>query len=219
MKTKPILFFICLLLLSSLACNFGNSVTNQQAQAAVATASVVGQQAQQLAATAAVQGQNALATVQASDFQFSDLQDLQSRVATILPDENGNVNIIINDSQLTEVVQTQQTLVTPPPDAPKVQNLTVQFTGGNIVLRGDVTEPIQAQLTASFLPLVENGSLRFVVVSASIGSINVPAALLQTAESSLNDTLGEALTHLPAGVTLQAVTVGEGTLTITAHQG
>jgi hypothetical protein len=52
-----------------------------------------------------------------------------------------------------------------------------------------------------------------------MGSITVPPVLLQTVEASLNNTLGEVMSNLPAGVTLQAITVSEGSLTVTAHQG
>jgi hypothetical protein len=52
-----------------------------------------------------------------------------------------------------------------------------------------------------------------------MGSITVPPVLLQTVEASLNNTLGEALSNLPASVTVQAITVSEGSLTIMAHQG
>ena len=226
MNSKPIYFFMVLLLLSSLACNLTSRPTNEQAQAAVATAAVVGEQAQQAAATAAVvaatvaaQGQDVIATVQASDFELPDVQALREKVAALMPDENGNISFTIGDEQLTQVIQSHQAAATPAGEAPQVQNLTVQFTNGTILLSGTVTDPIQTQLTVSFWPVVEDGLLRFQVASATMGSIVVPPVLLQTAEASLNNTLGDALSNLPASVTLQAIIVREGSLTITAHQG
>jgi hypothetical protein len=44
----------------------------------------------------------------------------------------------------------------------------------------------------------------------------VPPVLLQTAESTLNSTLGDALNALPAAVQLHDITVAEGTLTLVA---
>jgi hypothetical protein len=226
MNSKPIFFFMTLLFLTSLACNLTIRPTNEQAQAAVATAAVVREQAQQAAATAAVvaatvaaQGQNVIATVQASDFELPDIQALQESIAAVRPDENGNISFTIGDEQLTQVIQTHQATATPAGDMPEVKNLTVQFTDGTILLNGNITDPIQTQLTVSFWPVVEDGVLRFQVVSATMGSITVPPVLLQTVEASLNNTLGEALTNLPAGITLQAIIVREGSLTITAHQG
>ena len=226
MNAKPLYFFMILLLFTSLACNLAIKPTSEQTQAAVATAVVVGEQAQQAAATAAVvaatvaaQGQDVIATVQASDFQLPDMQALREKVAALRPDENGNISFTIGDAQLTQVIQSHQANATPAGETPKVQNLTVQFTNDTIFLRGDVTDPIQAQLSVSFWPIVENGTLRFQVASAAVGSIAVPPALLQTVEASLNNTLGEAISNLPAGITLQAITVREGTLTIMAHQG
>jgi hypothetical protein len=215
-----------LLLLTSLACNLTSGLNDGQAQAAVATAAVVGEQAQQAAATAAVvaatvaaQGQDVIATVQASDFEVPDVQALREKVAALMPDENGNISFTIGDAELTQIIQTQQAAAAPAGDAPQVQNLTVQFTNGTILLSGNVTEPIQAQLTISFWPVIEDGLLRFQVASATMGSIVVPPVLLQTVEASLNNTLGDALSNLPASVTLQTITVSEGSLTIMAHQG
>ena len=225
MNSKPIFFFMILLLLTSLACNLTSGLTNEQAQSAVATAAVVGEQAQQAAATAAVvaatvaaQGQDVVATVQASDFELPDVQALREQVAALRPDENGNISFTIGDEQLTQIIQTHQATA-PAGDVPQVQNLTVEFTNGTILLSGNVTEPIQAQLTISFWPVVEDGLLHFQVASATMGSITVPPVLLQTVEASLNNTLGQALSNLPASVTLQAITVSEGSLTIMAHQG
>jgi hypothetical protein len=226
MKSKPIYLFMILLLLTSLACNLTSGLNDGQAQAAVATAAVVGEQAQQAAATAAVvaatvaaQGQDVIATVQAADFEVPDVQALREKVAALMPDENGNISFTIGDAELTQIIQTQQAAAAPAGDAPQVQNLTVQFTNGTILLSGNVTEPIQAQLTISFWPVIEDGLLRFQVASATMGSIVVPPVLLQTVEASLNNTLGDALSNLPASVTLQTITVSEGSLTIMAHQG
>ena len=226
MNVKPIYLFMSLLLLTSLACNLTSGPTQEQVQAARATAVVIGEQAQQAAATAAVvaatvaaQGQDVVATVQASDFELPDLQALREKVAAVMPDENGNISFTIGDEQLTQVIQTHQASATPTGETPKVQNLRVQFTDGTIRLSGTVTDPIQAQLSVSFWPIVENGGLRFQVASATMGSITVPPALLQTVEASLNNTLGEAMNNLPAGITLETIIVKEGSLTITAHQG
>ena len=224
MKTRPILFFMTVLLMSSLACNLGSERTGEQAQSAIATAAVVGQQAEQAAATAAIvaatvaaQGQDVLATVQAMDLA-TDMATLARKVAAVLPDENGNINIALTDAELTQVIQGQQATTTAEGQTVTLQNPAVQFDKGTILFQGDVTEPVQAELAVTFRPIVEAGTLRFEVVTASVGAINVPPALLQTAESTLNNTLGEAMTHLPAGVTLQALTIGEGILTITAHK-
>ena len=225
MKTKPIVIFIILLLMSSLACNLTSERANEQAQAAVATAAVVGQQAEELAATAAVvaatvaaQGGDILATIEAADITMPDMAALRSRVQSILPDENGNVSLTLTDAELSNVVEDQQaTTTTADEQTIALQNPGVRFTNGTILFQGEVTQPIEAQLSVSFRPIVEDGALRFEAEGASLGGINVPATLLQTAESRLNNTLGEAMTHLPEGVTLQAVIVGEGTLTIMAH--
>ena len=96
MKLKTVLGLMSLFWLTAMACNLAPSLPENVA----ATAEVAAKQAQEAAATAAVvaatvaaQGQDLAATVQASDFDFSELQGLQDRFATVLPDENGNINI------------------------------------------------------------------------------------------------------------------------------
>ena len=221
MKSKTVWGFIGLFWLTALACNLGARVpdnVNEQAQAAAATAQVIAQQAEQAAATVAAQGGNLAATVQASDFELSDLQALTDRFAAILPDENGNITVTLNDTELTAIIQAQHTAAVADGRLPgNLQNPTVQFTNGTILFRGDVVDPIEAPMTVVFSPIVADGILRFEVVSATVGSINVPPSLLQTAESSLNNTLGTAVNNLPNRITLQTVTVGEGTLVMSGH--
>jgi hypothetical protein len=42
--------------------------------------------------------------------------------------------------------------------------------------------------------------------------------LLDSAEATLNSTLGDALNNLPGGVQLTGVTMGEGTMVVTARR-
>ncbi len=218
MKLKAVLGLMSLVWITALACNLAPSLPDNVA----ATAEVAAKQAQEAAATAAVvaatvaaQGQDLAATVQASDFDFSDLGALQERFTAVIPDENGNINIALNDAELTTIIQARQAEAVAQGEAPNnIQNPTVQFTGGTIVFRGDVVDPIEAPLSATFRPIVEDGVLRFELVGATVGTINVPPSLLQAAESSLNGTLGTAVEQLPANITLQDVVVGEGTLNI-----
>ena len=85
---------------------------------------------------------------------------------------------------------------------------------GNIVLTANVNEPISAQLTASFRPSVVDGVLQFEVVSATLGSIQVPALVLSAAQATINGTLGQAVNNLPSNLTLQSIVISEGTMTI-----
>ncbi|MFQ5419726.1 MAG: hypothetical protein ACE5EY_05120, partial [Anaerolineae bacterium] len=73
-------------------------------------------------------------------------------------------------------------------------------------------------LAVVFRPSVVNGVLQFEVLSATIGNINVPPALLTAAEATLNATLSEAIGGLPPTFTLQSVVIGEGAMTLTASR-
>lgn len=137
---------------------------------------------------------------------------LAERFATIpLPEGNGTVELTVTEAELNQAIAAAQAQAGAPS---AIQNPQVRFTGGTILLTGTLAEPINGQLTVSFTPYVENNTLQFEVVEASIGSFQVPPAALQTAEQTLNSSLGTAMSQLPAGTGLQSVTVGEGTMTV-----
>jgi hypothetical protein len=140
---------------------------------------------------------------------------LAEKFATIpLPDGDGTVEVTITEAELNQAIATAQAAQAQTGTPSLIQNPQVSFSGGYIILTGTVTEPINGQLTVSFSPYVVNGTLQFDVVKASIGNLRVPPAALQTAEQTLNNTLGEAMGQLPEGTALQSVTVGEGTMTV-----
>lgn len=239
-KFLPLFILITLLILPALACGGVNlpdvnvdELADQAAEAATqaadmaATAVIVAEQAAESAATLAAsdQVQNLEATAVAaataivnSDFELPDNSSLRQKFANAQPDENGNITIVITDDEMNEAIQMKQAAATEAGQEQVLQGTAVTFTGGNIVLTGNITTPINAQLTVTFRPYVANGSLQFEVVSASLGSINVPTALLSSAEATLNNTLNDAMGNMPANVTLQDVLMSEGTMTILAHK-
>lgn len=229
---KSFLFIlITLLILPALACG-GVSVPNvdelagQAADAATkaadaaATAVIIAQQA---ASSEQVQNLEATAVAAAtslanSDFELPENSSLRQKFTNARPDANGNITITLTDAELNEAIRLKQTAAEQAGQPQTVQGLTVTFTGGHIVMTGSITTPVTAQLTVTFRPYVTNGILQFEVVSASLGSINVPAALLSASEATLNSTLNEAMGSLPAGYTLQEVLMGEGTMTINGRK-
>ncbi|MCI0394885.1 MAG: DUF2993 domain-containing protein [Chloroflexi bacterium] len=210
--------FLSLLWLAPLACGPGGAALVTPPPGAVETAQAAGQQGgsglQTAAAVATTQGGNALATIQA--IGTPNINALQEKLAGIQPDANGNFTVTITDDEVNQVILAQQQLAGNQQTA--LQNPLVTFIGGNIVLTGDVTQPIVAPLAVVFRPAVVDGVLQFELISATLGSIQVPETLLAGAESTLNSSLGQALNQMPAGVQLQEILMGEGTMTITGRQ-
>ena len=153
-----------------------------------------------------------------SDYELPESSSLRQKFTNAQPNANGNITITITDAELNEAIQMKQAAAEQAGQEQVLQGTAVTFTGGNIVLTGNITSPITAQLTVTFHPYVTNGVLQFEVVSASIGSLSVPAALLSASEATLNSTLNDALGDLAANYTLQEVLMGEGTMTINAHK-
>jgi len=210
-NVKPLLFFIGILVFAALAC--GPNIPDVP-EGAVETVQSAGEQAgiaaQTAVALATQEGAAALETIEATG---ADLGAFGDKFKNIQTDANGNFSTTITDAELNEAIQhSQETSGTP--ENSVLQDPVIAFTGGNIVLTDNVTSPIAAQLTVVFQPSVVNGVLQFEVISATLGSIQVPAAVLSTAEGILNATLGQAINTIPSDLTLQSVVVGEGTMTI-----
>lgn len=149
-------------------------------------------------------------TLAAADYTMDDLDALFS---TVQPDGNGSISVTMTDDQLNAAIAAGQSTGQ---GSGQIQNVSFTFVPGAIVMTGDVTQPVQASLSVTFAPYVSNGVLQFDITQASLGNIQVPPATLDQAEVALNSTLGKAVTQLPANVTLQSVTVGDGVMTFVA---
>ena len=224
-KKGWILVYFTLWLLASLACGAGDVALPQVTISAdiAATAQVAAEQAGVAAATAAAlietQGGSLLATVQAGDFNVDlhlDPASLQERFANVQFDGNGNVSVTITEEEVNLALQQGEQVAAQNGQASPLQSPYLDLTNGNIVLTGDLTQPVQAALAATFRPVVVNNVLQFEIVSATLGGIQVPPAILSSVQTNLNSTLGVAFSNLPGNIILKEVQMGEGTMTIIA---
>ena len=216
-----IIFLLGMLFLATLACGFGvqlPEIENPVSVAATAQTAVEqgGVAVQTLAAEAPEQGSAAVATLQASD--SPDIEALREKLSNIQPDEFGNYTVTLTDDELNQVLQIQQTIAAQGSEI-QLEDPVVAFTGGNVVLNARVIQPLPANLSVTLQPIVEDGWLRFDLRSASLGPLPVPQVILSVVEGTLNTSLNQALSNVPAGVQLQSVTVGEGTITIVGRAG
>jgi hypothetical protein len=141
------------------------------------------------------------------------MQALQASFASVKPDENGILRVTVTDDQFNQVLRASQLLLADRKSP--IANPVVTFTGGTIVLEGDLTQPVSGHLVIGFRPYVNSGVLQLEVVKATIGNMEVPQSVLSSAEEMVNQSLSQVISLFPGNVTLQDVSVGEGTLTIT----
>jgi hypothetical protein len=218
-KRTP-LIFVAFLILSALACGLPSLSPPQIPDNAAATAQAAAEQAAQAAATTAAitsnQGEELIATLQASDMGLDlNLDALSERFSNLQPDANGNVIIVLSDDEINQALRGQDSITQ---EGVTLEGISVMFTGGNVVLAGNMTAPLQSQLTASFSPQVSDGQLQFTLISATLGRFPVPTGILTTIESTLNSSIGALLNNLPQNFILQSISMGEGTMTIVIHQ-
>jgi hypothetical protein len=218
---RSVLLTLAVLILAALAC--GPSIDlprisapegiEQTAQAAAAKAANVAQTA---VAMATRQGSAAVATVRAVG--TPDLGGLQQKIEAIEPDAEGNFSVTITDDEVNEAIRLRQ-LVGETEIPAQFQQVTIQFTGGEVILRSNLLQPLPAQLEAAFAPRVEDGQVRFDIIRATLAGAQVPQAILNTTEGIVSRLLVEGLANLPADVTIETVSVGEGTLIVGGHRG
>jgi hypothetical protein len=164
---------------------------------------------------AAEVGGAAIATIEATDFTTEIVVDgtaLRQKVESVQPDASGNITVVITDDELNQAVS-----VNPEADGePVIQDVAVEFTGGNIVLSGVLRQPMTANLVAAFNATVANGRLAVELEQATVGSVPLPVTMLAPLENALNDNLQQALDRLPDNYTLSSVSVEEGMMTVVA---
>ena len=144
-----------------------------------------------------------------------DSSDLPVDVDSILEDndavqidENGNISVSVTDTQVNEALSAQSTQST---ETSQIEDAEVSFTTAGIVFTGNVSG--QA-LYILFWPYVENGTIQIDVVEATLDGMAVPDALLDEAETAVNESLSTAMGSVDV-ITLQSIVVTNGLLTVT----
>ncbi len=189
------------------------------AEEAIEMAGPAATAAAERAATVAAQSSDALATAQAEGLvPLVDVDSLRERAASVRPDSSGSVSITFTDAELNQAIRLAQQVAAQSGRIILIHNPEVRFGSGLIIVSGDVTQPVAAQIRVVFRPFVSFGSLQFEVVEATLGNTTAPAPVLSQAESLLSSTLGAAVSNLPVGFTLQEVVVGEGMITVMAQR-
>lgn len=238
-KQRTTVFLFGIVMLLTLACRFGTDLpwnageqdvpisaedvaeAATRAAEAAAAAGVSTDQLGEIAATAVAQGSDIVATAEA--LPTPDLgaavgaTALEQKLANIQPDANGNFTVDITEEDLNEFVSGQsgggiQT------EGLNVENVQIGITDESVKLTGDVKQPLELPLTVELRPSVLNSQLQFEIISASAGFFPVPDAMLDLIEATANSELTQALTGLPANVTLTDAQLGNGVLMIMGQQ-
>lgn len=183
---------------------------------AVQQAGTAVNQAGDLAGTAAAvateQGGAALATVQA--IPTPDLTQLTKRLAAARPDENGQLSVTLNESELNQLLQLRYLVMSAEPD---LRDATVHFQSGVIVVSGNVPLLLPVGITLSLRPVVADGHFQLEIIEAAVGRIDAPEVVLGFAGDLVSSALDDVLRRLPEGFELQSITVDQGLLTISGR--
>lgn len=146
------------------------------------------------------------------------MDELKERFAAVQLDENGAFSITIADVEWNQALMARQEARIADDDPPATQDITFVFFPDRIDMTGRVVSPIQGPLTASFRPYIAEGAFQFEILAATINEVAVPQPLLELAAGSVRETIDELITSLPDGLQLTAVTLHDGTMTVTGQR-
>ncbi len=136
---------------------------------------------------------------------------------TILVDQSqGQVSVTLTQDQLTAyLVQALSSGSNAP-----LSNPSVVLSNGQGQLFGQVKEgPIAADAHVVFTVFVDaNSRLGVNIVSAEVGSVPLPSAILDQVTTIVNQNLNQAISNNAPGIKIDSVTIGDGTLTITGSK-
>lgn len=206
MSTYKQFFTLLSLLAISLLSACGQSVPDLPDSAQISQAATA------VAATAEAAVANAAASQLAEELPSSE--EIAGRFASAIPAGNTPINVTITDAELNEQITAQQTAVQ---EQANINNLSARFSGGNVILSGSLTQPISGDIIITFRPYLAGNTIQFEVISATFGNMSVPAVGLSVVQSTLNDTLVGTLNNLPADITIQELSVGDGMMTVVGN--
>ena len=135
---------------------------------------------------------------------------IADQLTAVTPTGDSSYSITTTEADMTQAILTAQATITNNGGQPTLQNPSVQFTNGTMVLTGTISEPNVGNVSMTMQPVVENGRLQFNITSASVGTTNIPVFVLNGAAATLNGTLGSLTNNLPAGYTIQGVAISDG---------
>jgi hypothetical protein len=166
----------------------------------------------------AQEGQDYAGTLEAYGANIS-LDDLKDLFSSVQLNGDGTATVTLTEEQVNQAAENAGTAGDSQGiDTSEMGDFTIAFSGGYVVLTGEVIFP-PGEIKVVFQPYVENGVVLFSVVEASIGELSAPDPLIQITEVILNQILSSALNNVPAGMGIQSISVGEGTLTVVVSRG
>jgi len=164
------------------------------------------------AAMATEQGGPALATAQAMG--TPDLTALTERLAAARPDENGNLSVTLNESELNQLLQLRYLVMSAEPE---VRDASVRFQSGAIAVNGNVPLLLPVDVTLVLRPTVADGRFDLEVVDAALGRVEAPELVLGFTSNLVSNALDDVMRRLPDGFELQSIVVEAGQLTISGR--
>lgn len=126
--------------------------------------------------------------------------------------ENGQFTVLINEEQITSFLALKLAEQTDPP----IRDVQVYLRDGKIQIfgnaqAGSVSTTALVVLTAA---VAQDGTLTFAVESADFGPIPVPASLLESLSSGLNEAFTGKVGSLATGVKITSIGIADGNMAI-----
>ncbi len=141
-------------------------------------------------------------------------QQLQTRLSTMLPDEQGYMRFAVSEAEISALLLSQSAA----DENARFENLNISFGDGGILMSGELTSPVQVPFAITFVPYVDDGKLQLSIREARVGVIEVPNLVLDLALGRLNRTMGYLIAFVPGDVEVVAVDIVNGEMVVVAHR-
>lgn len=140
------------------------------------------------------------------------------KVADLRPNENGEIIVSFSEEEINVVLNARLLVMKTEGEEPPVQDMTVRFQEGFIIARSNVTTPFAGTLEIRMVPIVDNGTLSFQVVSANFNGAEASQLVVGQVQALINGTAASGVNGFISGVQLTSVIVDDRQLTFIARR-
>ncbi len=142
-----------------------------------------------------------------------EVEDQMATAAAEL-EVNGQVSVILTDTQLTSYIAQKLALNE---DSP-LTNPQVILQNGQIEVTGKATIGIlTAPATIILEPYANQGNLGITIKEAKLGSVPLPQSTLDSISQTLNENLNDLITIRGDKFYLETIAISDGSLTLSGH--
>lgn len=165
-------------------------------------------------ATVVAEGGGAVGTMQASELPGVAL--MKERLANLELGPDGTGEVSYTEEEVNQAIEEQLAQEAEEGATPVLADPEVQFEDGSVRLDA-LLLLAEADIVVNFVPVVEEGEVRFDVREAQMGTLTLPGIFLGPVDALVGAALSNILEALPPDKVVRDITVTDELLTVIAE--